>query len=61
MKFVKYIKLFKIQRTGCYDINVTFTSSPKDGLLKLVKFGFQHFSSFSCIWKKDVKFSVKIS
>ena len=24
-KYVKYIKLRKIQGTGCYDINVTFT------------------------------------
>ena len=51
--FVKYSKLFKIQGTGCYDINVTFISSPKLDLLEFVKFEFRHVSSFSCIWKRD--------
>ena len=37
IKSVKYTKLFKIQGTSCYDINVTFISSSKDGLLKFVK------------------------
>ena len=41
--------MFKIQGTGCYNINVTFISSEKDGLLKYVKFEFRHASSFSCI------------
>ena len=41
--------------TSCHDINVTFMSSPKDGLLKFVKFEYRHVSSFSCSWKKDDK------
>ena len=40
IKFVKYIKLFEIQGTGFYDINITFISSLKNGLLKLVNFEF---------------------
>ena len=36
LKFVKYIKLFKIQVTSCYDVNVTFISSPKDGILEFL-------------------------
>ena len=55
INFVKYIKLFKIQGAGCYDINVTFISSPKDSLLQFVNFEFRHVSSFSCIWKRDGK------
>ena len=55
IKFVNYIKLFKIQGTGCYNINVTFISSQKDGLLKYVECEFRHVFSFSCIWKKDGK------
>ena len=51
-KYVKYIKLFKIQGTGCYDVNVTFTWSPKDDLLQFIKFKFRHVYNFSCIWKK---------
>ena len=38
IELVKYIKLFKIERNGRYDINVTFISSPKDGLPKFFKF-----------------------
>ena len=49
LNIVKYIKLFKFQGTGCYDINVTFRSSPRDGLLEFVKFEFGHFSNFFCI------------
>ena len=50
------IKLFKIQSTSCCDINVTFISSPKDNLLKFLKFvEFQHVFNFSCIWKKYCK------
>ena len=48
-KFVKYIKFFKIQAM----------SSPKNGLLKCIKFEFWHVSSFSCIWKKDRKIFAK--
>ena len=51
-KSVKYIKLLKIQGTGCGDINVTFISFPKDGFLEFVKFEFHQFFSFSCIWRK---------
>ena len=40
--------MFKIQGTGCYDINVTFVSSAKDGL-----------PGFVCNWKRDVKVSDK--
>ena len=29
IKFVNYMKLFKIQGTGCYNINFTFISSQK--------------------------------
>ena len=47
--------MFKIQDTGCYNINVTFISSQKDGLLKYIKFEFQPVSSFSCILKKKCK------
>ena len=54
-KCVKYIKSFKIQGTGYYDINVTFTRSPKDGLLEFIKFEFRYVYSFSCICKKDSK------
>ena len=32
----KYIKLFKIQGTGCQNLNARFTSSPKDGLVEFV-------------------------
>ena len=60
INFVKYIKLLKIQDTGCYNINVTFVSSPKDGLLEFVKFEFRHVSSFPCFEKEMIKFSVKI-
>ena len=48
MKFVNYSKLFKMQGTGCYNINVIFMSSQKDALLKYVEFGF-------CILKWDGK------
>ena len=40
--FVKYLKLFKMQRTSCCDIDATFTSSSKDGLLKFAIFEFRH-------------------
>ena len=42
VKTCKLYKLFRILGTGCYNINVTFISSPKDGLLKLIKFEFRH-------------------
>ena len=54
-KYVKYIKLFKIQDTGYYDINVTFKGSRKDGLLEFIKFKFRHDYSLFCIWKKGSK------
>ena len=47
--------LFKIQGNGCYSVNVTFISSPKDDPLEFVKFEFRHVSSFSYIWKIDRK------
>ena len=56
IKFVNYVKLFEIQATDCYKINVTFISFTKDGLLKFAKSEFRHVLSFSCIWKKMVKF-----
>ena len=59
INFVNYIKLFKIQGTRCYDVNVKFLSFQKDDLLKYVKFRFRHVFSFSRIWKK--KFSEKFS
>ena len=59
IKFVNYVKLFEIQATDCYKINVTFISFTKDGLLKFAKSEFRHVLSFSCIWKKDGKVSVK--
>ena len=59
MKSAKHIKLLKIQGASCYDINDTFLSSQKDDLLKFVKLEFRHVSSFSCIWKKDGKVTVK--
>ena len=34
-KVVKYIKSFKIEGSGCYDINVAYILSPEDGLLEL--------------------------
>ena len=37
IKFAKYLKLFKTQGTGCYNLNVTFILSPRDGLLKFAK------------------------
>ena len=50
------IKLFKIQSTSFFNINVAFILFQKDSLLKYVKFWFQHVSSFSCIWDKDFFF-----
>ena len=37
-KFANYIKLFKIQGTGCYNMNFTFVSSQRGGFLKFVFF-----------------------
>ena len=56
---LEYIKLFTTQGTSRYDINVTCTSSPRDGLLKFFKFGFRYVFSF-CKVKKLAKSSVKI-
>ena len=39
--FKSFFKFFQIQGPGCYNINVTFLSSPKDDLLNLIKFEFQ--------------------
>ena len=47
---VKYIKLFKIQAVGCYDINVTFISSPKDSLLEQIPARFQLFLYLKKRW-----------
>ena len=47
IKFIKYIMLLKIQGTGCYNINVIFILSPKDGLPEFLKF--LHVYSFFCI------------
>ena len=55
IKFVKCTKLFKVQGTVCYDINDTFISFIKNGLLEFVEFEFRYVSSFSCIWRKDGK------
>ena len=60
-KYVKYIKLFEIQGTGYYDINVTCTGSQKHGLLEFIKFKFRHIYSFPAFEKEIVKFSVKKS
>ena len=58
-------RIFKIYEVvqNVYDVNVTFMSSPKYGLLKYVKCEFWYISSFSCMWKKIIilKFSVKIT
>ena len=53
--------MFKNQDTGCYDINATFTGSPKDGLLELSNSNSGTFTVFPAFEKKIVKFSVKIS
>ena len=45
-KLVNYIKWFKIQDNFCYNVNVTFISSPKDGLLQFIKIKFRHIPSF---------------
>ena len=54
-KIRKSYKLFKIQGTGCHNINVTFISSSKDGLLHFAKFEFRQISSFFWIWNKNRK------
>ena len=53
IELVKYIKLFKIERNGRYDINVTFISSSKDGLPKFFKFKLWYLSSFFLRLKKE--------
>ena len=53
--FPKHIKLFKIQGTTCYNINVTHISLPKGNLQNFIRFKFLPGFNFSCIWKKDVK------
>ena len=61
-KYVRYIKLFKNQGTGCcYNINATFTGSPKDGLLELPNSNSGTFTVFPAFEKEIVKVSVKIS
>ena len=40
------IKLHKFRDPSCYDINVACILSPKDDLLKFLKFEFRHVSSF---------------
>ena len=59
-KTVKYIKMFKIGGTSCYDINVTCIQRPQDDLLKSVKFEFSvSFRFLLHLKKKMVKLSVK--
>ena len=63
INFLKYIKLFKIQDTGCYDTNATFMSSPH--LQKMVFKNLSNLNSgtfpiFPAFEKKMVKFLVKI-
>ena len=59
-KVCNIIKVFKIQGTCCYDITVTFISSPKDDLLEFVKLEFGTFLVFPAFEKEMVTFSVKI-
>ena len=54
------MKLFKIQGTGFYNINVTFISSQKYGLLNKSNLISDTFSVFPSFEKKMVKFLVKI-
>ena len=60
IKFVKYIKLFKIQGTSCYDVNITCLSSPKGDLLKFVKFKFRQIQFCLPLKNNFSKFSVKV-
>ena len=53
--------MFKIQDTGCYNINVTFASFPKDGLLEFVTFKSRHVSSLPCFEKLYAKYFFAIS
>ena len=57
IKFVNYIKLFKIQGTGCDNVNVPFMWSQNNGPLIYFfnLFEFWHVSSFYFIWEKDGK------
>ena len=44
--------LFKIQRTGCCDVNVTFITFPKEDLLELIKFKSGTFPVFPAFEKQ---------
>ena len=52
IKSVKYIKLFKIRVTTCYNINVTYLQCSKIRLLKSFRLESWHVFSLSCIYKK---------
>ena len=59
----KICKIYKVvynPRHWLLRIGVKVLSPPKDDLLGFIKFKFRHVSSFTCIWEKMVKFSVKI-
>ena len=49
------MKLFKIKGTSCHVINVTFMSSPKDGLLNLSNSNTVTFLVFPALEKKMIK------
>lgn len=46
--------------TGCYNVNVTFIPSPRDGILEFVNFEFWHVFIFPAFEKKTVKFFKKL-
>ena len=53
--------MFKIRGSSCYDVNVTYIQSRKDGRLKSFKFAFRvSFQFLLYLKKKIVKFLVKI-
>ena len=52
--------MLKTKDTGCYNINVTFILSQKDGFLKFAKFEFRYLPSLSSILKKGDKVFGKI-
>ena len=52
IKFVKCMKCFNIRGTCCYDMNVTFSSFPKDGLWNFTILNCRKFPVF-CIFKRD--------
>ena len=53
--------MFKIRGSSCYDVNVTYIQSRKDGRLKSFKFAFRvSFQFLLYLKKKTVKSLVKI-